>query len=92
MNLIYSKKENPYLYFVLALLILVLFIVGVYFVNYYLWYVFAPIVLLVIKGAKIMKCKEVPVIKLNEEGLTVLKENQENDFYAYSDISEIQIY
>ena len=39
-----------------------------------------------------MKNEEIPVIKLNEEGLTVLKENQENDFYAYSDISEIQIH
>ena len=91
MNLIYSKKENPYLYFVLALLVLGAFIAGIYFVNYYLWYILAPVVLLTVKGFNILKKEEIPVIKLNNEGLTVLKENQENIIYAYSDISEIKM-
>lgn len=91
MNLIYSKKENPYLYFVLALLVLGAFIAGIYFVNYYLWYILAPVVLLTVKGFNILKKEEIPVIKLNDDGLTVLKENQENIIYAYSDISEIKM-
>ena len=91
MNLIYSKKENPYLYFVLALLIIVTFIAGIHFVNIYLWYILIPIGFLVIKGLNILKSEEIPVIKLDKEGLTVLNKNKENTVYQYKEIIEIHM-
>lgn len=91
MSTIYSKKENTYLYFILALLLFTIFIAGIYFVNYYVWYVLAPVILLIVKGFTILKKEETPVIKLDDEGITVLKENIENTLYAYKDIIEIKI-
>ncbi|WP_397363355.1 hypothetical protein [Olleya sp. R77988] len=91
MNLIYSKKENPHLYFILGLAILIIFIAGIYFVDRYLWYILVPMGIIINKGINITKNKVIPVIKLNNEGLTILKENQENILYPYSDIVEISM-
>jgi len=91
MSVIYSKKENPYLYFILVLLLLVSFIAGAYFVNRYFWYILIPIGFLFKKGLNILKNKEVPVIKLDNEGLTLLKENKENILYSYQEIIEIHM-
>ncbi|KAA5821399.1 hypothetical protein FPF71_16095 [Algibacter amylolyticus] len=89
MNLIYSKKENPYIYIVLAILVFLVFIAGIYYANYYLWYILAPVVFLIIKGLNVLKKDETPVIKLDNEGLTVLKVDEENILYKYHEITEI---
>ena len=53
-----------------------IFITGVYFVNWYLLYFFKLLGVLLIEGVNILKNKVIPVIKLEDKGLTVLKENE----------------
>ena len=91
MNLIYSKKENPKLYFSLALLLFGMFLSSIYFINQYLWLLLAPTVLLFTKGVYLLKQVATPVLKLDNEGLTLLKENQSNTLYNYQDIVEIKM-
>ena len=91
MNLIYSKKENPKLYFTIALLLLGVFFTAVYAINQYLWLVLVPITFLFTKGLYLLKQVETPVLKLDNEGLTLLKENQSNTLYNYQDIVEIKM-
>ncbi|SFI99490.1 hypothetical protein [Olleya namhaensis] len=91
MNLIYSKKENPKLYFTIALLLLGVFFTAAYAINQYLWLVLVPITFLFTKGLYLLKQIETPVLKLDNEGLTLLKENQSNTLYIYQDIVEIKM-
>ena len=91
MNLIYSKKENPKLYFYLALLLLGVFFTAAYIINLYLWLVLVPITFLFTKGVYLLKQVATPVLKLDNEGLTLLKENQSNPLYIYQDIVEIKM-
>jgi hypothetical protein len=69
----------------------VIFITGVYFVNWYLLYFFKLLGVLLIEGVNILKNKVIPVIKLEDKGLTVLKKNEKNHFYPYSKIIDIRM-
>jgi hypothetical protein len=91
LNLIYSKKENPKLYFYLALILLGVFFTAAYIINLYLWLVLVPITFLFTKGVYLLKQVATPVLKLDNEGLTLLKENQSNTLYNYQDIVEIKM-
>ena len=91
MNLIYSKKENPKLYFYLALILLGVFFTAAYIIKQYLWLLIVPITFLFTKGIYLLKQVVTPVLKLDNEGLTLLKENQSNTLYNYQDIVEIKM-
>jgi hypothetical protein len=92
MTYIYSKKENPYIYFGLSLALFAVFYAGIYYVNYYLWIVLPALAFVMAKGFTILKTPEVPVIKLDDSGITTIHENKGASlFYAYKDISVIKM-
>ena len=78
MKLVFQKNEKSQIYFILALLLVLIFIAGVYFVHRYLWYILILLGSLLIKGVNILLNKVIPVIKLDDKSLTILKENEEN--------------
>lgn len=93
MTYIYSKKENPYIYFGLSLALLAVFYAGIYYVNYYLWVVLPALAFIAAKGFAILKTPEVPVIRLDEGGITTIHKNKDSNlFYAYKDISAIKMH
>lgn len=91
-NLTYTKKENPYIWFGITILASIVFYAGIYYVNYYLWVLLPIIILGIAKGLKTLNKPKVPVLKLDGKGLTVLKENEENILYPYHEITEVHIY
>lgn len=90
-NLVYSKKENPYIWFGIALITIITFFVGAHYVNYYPWIVIPITMIAIAKGIKILKKPKVPVIKLDDTGITILKEDGKSDLYLYNDIKEVHI-
>ncbi len=91
-NLTYTKKENPYIWFGITILASLVFYAGIYYVNYYLWILLPIIILGITKAIKILNNPKVPVLKLDSNGLTVLKKNEENVLYPYHEITEVHIY
>jgi len=90
-NLVYSKKENPYIWFGIALTTIIIFIAGIYYVNYYAWVVLPITILASVKGIKVIKNPKIPVIRLDSTGITVLTENGKNVLYLYDNIKEVHI-
>jgi len=89
MNKTYNQKENSNTYIFLILLLIAVYIFGVWLVNYHLYIVIFPAIAFIIKIIKIDQNPEVPVIKLTDTEIHLLISGKT---FKYSDISSIQLY
>jgi len=91
MHKTYYKKENIIVWYFLLALIIGLIIFGYVLIHYFVWQVFPLIIMVIGKIAKLSKNNTNPIIKLDDEGLTIINEVLGNQFYAYNDISAIKM-
>lgn len=92
MTLIFSKKEKPHIYFGLSIALLAVFYAGVHYVNYYPWVAIPALLFTFSKALIIIKNPEVPVIQLDNDGITTLPLKKDGtSFYAYRDIESVKM-
>ena len=85
---VYSQKENINIYIALLVLFVVVYIWGVWLVNYHLFVLLAPAALMVMKIINIRKNPEVPVVKLTDTEVQLLLTGKS---YMYSEISHFHM-
>ncbi len=87
----YYKKENVIVWYFLLALIIGLIIFGYVLIHYFVWQVLPLLIMIIIKIIKLSKNNTNPIIKLDDNGLTIINEVLGNPFYAYNDISAIKM-
>ena len=87
----YYKKENILVWYFLLALTIGLIIFGYVLVRYFAWQVLPLIIMTISKIFKLSKNNTSPIIELNNTGIKILNPVLGDQFYPYTDISEIHL-
>lgn len=88
MNKIYNQKENINMYIFLLLLFVVVYVWGVWLLNYHLFILYPAFAIFLIKVIRLKKHPEEPVLKLTDTEIHFLKTGKTIN---YSEIEHIHL-